>query len=150
MDDLWTEVKIGNDQSYRWHKVENKFLKSKKYAEIEYYWYGEQWGRIALAMRKMSMRPTSMSFYKGAQIDEINKIIKIRGGFATDYVIDRHGFFWRSFLNLPEKQEVEYKNIGKIIMLPNIAGDNDSLKFFVNGDDLNSLLIEPTEENEAA
>jgi hypothetical protein len=143
-------VRVGNDQSYEWGTVEVKFGKVRKYASIDYFWYGPIWLRVFEAMKLASMRPSAIAFYKGAQIDEVSKTVRIRGDFIRDVVADKHRAFWRMFFKCPEGQEPKFVTIGKIVRMPNIAGDNDSLNFFIEGQNVNEILSEPGEGEEAA
>jgi hypothetical protein len=62
-------------------------------------------------------------------------------------VADKHRAFWRMFFG---GVEATFKARGKPIKLPNVAGDNDSLNFFVNGENVNSILSEPDDILHAA
>jgi hypothetical protein len=143
-------VKIGNDQSYEWGVVEAKFGKVRKYACVDYHWYGSQWLRVVEAMKKVGMRPSTIGFYKGAKIDETAMTVNIRGDFVRAVVADKHLFFWRSFFRCTDKQEPKILTAGKIVKLPNIAGDNDSLNFFVDGQNINEILSDPEDGEIAA
>lgn len=143
----WKRVTLTEDQNYDWRVVESKMGKIKKYAEIKYYFYGDIWKRMVEMMKRGGMRPSAISFYKGGSIDELNKIIHVRGHFVGDVVADKHRPFWRAFF---AGIEPTFKVTGKIVKLPSVAGDNDSLTFFVNGENVNLLLVEPDETDIAA
>jgi len=96
------------------------------------------------------MRPTAISFYNGAQIDEVSKTVRVRRDFIREVISDKHRPFWRMFYKCAENEEPKFVSIGKVISMPNIAGENDSLNFFVDGQNVNEVLSEPTEGEQAA
>jgi hypothetical protein len=148
MDQLdWKRVKINEEQNYEWRVVESRMGKIKKYAEIRYYFYGDVWTRMVEVMKRGGMRPSMISFYKGGNIDEINKIVYVAGHFPRGVVSDKHIAYWRSFFG---GSEPSFKIKGKIVRLPSVAGDNDSLLFYVNGENVNTILVEPDETDIAA
>lgn len=133
-------IQVKNDQSYEWGIVETKFGKIRKYACIDYYWYGNEWARVLQLMKDQQMRMTAISFYKGAEIDMLKKRVTFRGEFPREYASDRHRFFWHTFFKCGEREEPEFITVGKLVKLPNVAGDNDSLNFYVNGENVNQFL----------
>lgn len=135
-------VKISDDQSYEWGVVESGHGKIKRYACIDYFFHAEIWDRVVKAMRDFGMRSVAISFYKGATIDEANKTVNVRGEFIRDFVGDKHRAFWHKFLKC-DKNDPRFSSVGKMIKLPIIAGDNDSLNFFVGGQNVAEILVEP-------
>ena len=132
-------VPVNSDQNYTWGIVEVKTGKLRKYAEIDYFFNGNLWEKLILTMKRGGMRPSAISFYKGAEIDEMNKTVKLRGHFVRDVVADKHASLWRSFFGCDNPK---FLAIGNIIKMPNIASDNDSLNFFVNGSNVNEVLLD--------
>lgn len=139
----WKTVRVNGDQSYEWQAVESKFGKIKKYAEIKYYFYGSVWRKVATMMKNASMPAHSIGFYKGAQIDVVSSTVRLRGHFVHDMVKDKHMAFWRAFFD----GNPNFNVIGKIIKLPNIAGDSDSLNYFIDGENVGLILNDPQEES---
>jgi hypothetical protein len=138
-------VRVSNDQSYEWGIVESKFGKIRRYAVVDYHFYGEGWRKVIEAMKQGQMRQSSLNAYRGAQIDPISKAVRLRGHSVRDYVFDKHFGFWCSFFKCNAAEKPQLSVIGKIVRLPNIAGDNDSLNFFIDGQNVNELLTEPDE-----
>jgi hypothetical protein len=138
-------VNVSHDQYYEWGTVENKFAKNKKYACIDYYFHGEIWGGVIALMKRANMKSIAILYYKGAVIDEENKLIKVRGHFVRDVISDKHLAFWSHFFKCSQDNPPKFAMLGAAIKLPSIAGDNDSLNIFVNGQNIQEVLCDPEE-----
>lgn len=143
-------VKVCADQAYTWGIIENKFGKVKKATQVEYYFNGPIWDRLLKTMQDLQMPSRTISFYKGANINELKKTVEIRGGFVRDVVADKHHYLWRKFFKCSEDESPIFAFRGDIVKLPYISPDNregnDRLSFFVNGRNVNEALIEETDE----
>jgi hypothetical protein len=137
-------VNVSADQHYEWGVVESPYSKIKKYACIDYHFRGAIWNEVFEFIKTAQIRPFSMLYYKGAQVDKPNKTLKVRGPFVRDVLGDKYFAFWSAFFKCGEKESPKIICLGRGIKLPSIAGDLDSLHIFIDGMNVNEFLSEPT------
>ena len=148
MDDTATDIRtvqVCADQSYKYGVISSKFAKVKKFLCIDYYWSGSLWRQIIEAMVQAEMPENSISFYKGAQIEQATKTVKLRGNIPHGIVATRHFMFWQKFFGLSNDVAPKFEYAGKIVKLPTIAGDNDSLNFYVDGLSIKEIMFKDDE-----
>src|SRR4051794_11295481 len=51
-------------------------------------------GVVMRFWRDLNLPSAAISFYKGGFIDELNKIVYVRGDFVREVTVDEHRAFW--------------------------------------------------------